>query len=65
MNIPDIKSLYPVKYERPKQFQFLVQLTTIYNSLIHKMKSMKFIEVIEPIKKDNKEVLEDVSEHVI
>jgi len=49
MDIPDIKSLYPVKNERPKQFQFLVQLTVIYNSLIHKMNSMKFIEIIYPI----------------
>lgn len=53
MGIPDIKSLYPVKQERPKQLQFLVQLTVIYNSLINKMKSMRFIEIIQPIKKED------------
>jgi hypothetical protein len=53
MGIPDIKSLYPVKQERPKQFQFLIQLTTIYNSLINKMKTMKFIEIVQPIPREN------------
>lgn len=53
MGIPDIKALYPVKYERPKKLQFLIQLTTIYNSLINKMKSMKFIEIIQPIQQEN------------
>ena len=53
MGIPDIKSLYPVKQERPKQFQFLIQLTTIYNSLINKMKTMKFIEIVQPIQREN------------
>lgn len=53
MGIPDIKALYPVKSERPKKLQFLIQLTTIYNSLIHKMKSMKFIEIIQPIQKED------------
>ena len=52
MEIPDIKELYPVKQERPKQLQFLIQLTTIYNSLINKMKMKRFIEIIEP-KQDN------------
>ena len=53
MGIPDIKALYPVKCERPKKFQFLIRLTTIYNSLINKMKSLKFIEIILPIPKEN------------
>ena len=53
MGIPDIKSLYPVKQERPKQLQFLVQLSVIYNSLINKMKSMRFVEIIQPIKKED------------
>ena len=53
MGIPDIKGLYPEKHERPKQLQFLVQLTAIYNSLINKMKSMRFIEIIQPIKKED------------
>lgn len=60
MDIPDKKSLYPVKNERPKQLQFLPQLTAIYNSLINKMNSMKFIEIIEPIKTGNKDISEDV-----
>jgi hypothetical protein len=53
MEIPDVKSLYPVKHERPKQLQFLAQLTAIYNSLINKMKLMRFIEIIQPIKKED------------
>jgi hypothetical protein len=53
MGIPDIKCLYPEKHETPKQLQFLVQLTAIYNSLINKMKSMRFIEIIQPIKKED------------
>ena len=54
MKIPDIKGLYPIKHERPKQLQFLVELTAIYNSLINKMKSMRFIEIVQPIKKEYK-----------
>jgi hypothetical protein len=53
MGIPDIKSLYPVKEERKKHFQFLPELTAIYNSLINKMKSMRFIEIVQPIKKED------------
>ena len=54
LGVPDIKSLYPVKQEKQKHFQFLAELTAIYNSLINKMKSMRFIEIIQPItKKDN------------
>jgi hypothetical protein len=49
MGIPDIKSLYPVKQEKPKQLQFLSSLTKIYFSLINKMNFMRFIEIVEPI----------------
>ena len=52
MEIPDIPSLYPVKNERPKEMSFFVQLSIIYNSLIRKMNSMKFIEIIKPKQKE-------------
>ena len=52
MEIPDIKELYPVRQEKPKQIQFLIQLGFIYKSLISKMQSMRFIEIVEPRKEN-------------
>jgi len=52
MGIPDIKCLYPEKQEKRKQSPFLIKLTTIYQSLIHKMKSMRFIEIVQPLQKE-------------
>jgi hypothetical protein len=45
LNIPNVKSLYPVKQERKKQIHFKDLLFSIYHSLIQKMKSMNFIEI--------------------
>ena len=45
LGIPDIKSLYPIKYERSKKYTFLKELTIIYYSLINKMNKMRFIEI--------------------
>jgi hypothetical protein len=46
IGIPDIKSLYPIKKERKKQIHFKQQLNKIYSSLIQKMKSKKFVEIV-------------------
>ena len=48
LGIPDIKSLYPIKIEKPKTFSYVNELTFIYSSLIRKMNIMKFIEIIKP-----------------
>lgn len=46
MNIPDVKELYPIKQERRKKMINLKELLLIYSSLINKMNSLKFIEII-------------------
>lgn len=46
LEIPDIKSLYPVKIERKKKKYYIRQLTEIYKSLIVKMNKMPFIKKI-------------------
>jgi hypothetical protein len=46
IGIPDIKALYPRKYEKPKPIHFEKQLRSIYNNLIIKMHNMKFIEIV-------------------
>lgn len=46
IGIPDIKELYPIKYETPKPIRYRDQLTQIYASLIHKMNSKTFIELV-------------------
>jgi hypothetical protein len=46
MGIPNIQHLYPEKRERLKQIQFQMRLNQIYNSLLRKMNSMRFIEII-------------------
>jgi hypothetical protein len=46
LGIPDIKYLYPEKRERLKQILFQKQLNQIYRSLILKMNTMRFIELI-------------------
>jgi hypothetical protein len=46
MEIPDIKSLYPIKKERAKRLQYITNLKTIYVSLIYKMIKKPFIELI-------------------
>ncbi len=48
LDIPDVKELYPVKFERPKRFSYVNELNFIYNSLIRKMNKMRFIEIIKP-----------------
>ena len=45
LNIPNIKSLYPIKIERRKKYNYVKELTLIYYSLISKMKRMSFIEI--------------------
>jgi hypothetical protein len=46
IGIPDIKELYPIKHEAQKSIRYRDQLTQIYASLIHKMNSKAFIELI-------------------
>jgi hypothetical protein len=48
IGIPDIKALYPIKYERKKQLTHLKELSTIYYRLIMKMRSMPYITIINP-----------------
>jgi hypothetical protein len=52
LDIPDVKELYPVKFERPKRFSYVQQLNCIYKSLINKMNRMRFIEIIKPLKQE-------------
>jgi len=49
IGIPDIKELYPIQQEKPKRFDFINELTFIYSSLINKMNSLRFIELVRPI----------------
>ena len=60
LGIPDIKSLYPKKVERPKSFSYVKELSFIYNSLMLKMNSMKFIEIIKPLEDINSNDENDV-----
>ena len=53
LGIPNIKSLYPINVERKKKYTYVKNLTLIYFSLINKMRSMRFIEII-PVKPDKK-----------
>lgn len=46
IGIPDIKELYPIKYETPKPIRYREQLSDIYSSLINKMNSKTFIELV-------------------
>ena len=46
IGIPDIKELYPIKYETPKPIRYREQLSDIYSSLIHKMNNKTFIELV-------------------
>jgi hypothetical protein len=55
MGIPDIKELYPIRQEHKKRFSFVNELNFIYKSLINKMNRMRFIEIIKPIKMEEKE----------
>lgn len=48
LDLPDVKSLYPIKYERKNRITYLKELSEIYYKLIMKMKIMPFIRVIEP-----------------
>lgn len=50
IGIPDVKTLYPKKFERKKNYTYVKQLMFIYNSLIIKMNRMRFIEINSPIK---------------
>lgn len=59
LDIPDIKSLYPVKNERKKTYTYVKELLSIYYSLIHKMKGMRFIEIIPANLKQIKESNDD------
>ena len=46
IGIPDVKKLYPRKYEKPKQIYFESVLKMIYGNLLQKMARMNFIEVV-------------------
>ena len=69
IGIPDIKELYPMKYETPKKLSYVNELSFIYSSLINKMNRMRFIEIIKPVKLLDDKQSEDqknyVGEHVI
>ena len=66
IGIPDIKELYPIRYERPKRLSYVNELSYIYGSLINKMNRMTFIEIIKPLKiEDNKPDEEHVSKNII
>lgn len=60
LDIPNIKSLYPVKSERKKIYTDLNKLTLIYSRLIHKMNYMPFIKILEPIKEEITNTDDDV-----
>jgi hypothetical protein len=49
IGIPDVNSLYPIRQEKPKRLHFMKELTFIYNSLINKMNSMRFMEIIRRV----------------
>jgi hypothetical protein len=46
IGIPDIKELYPIKYETRKPIRYATQLTCIYQSLLNKMHNRAFIELV-------------------
>ena len=46
LEIPDMKQLYPIKQETTRHGKFNTELTEIYKSLIDKMNSKDFIEII-------------------
>ena len=52
MGIPNIKSLYPIKYERLKPLTYVKELNIIYYNLILKMKNMPFMKILNPLDKD-------------
>ena len=59
IGIQDIKSLYPNKVERRKKKTYVRELSIIYNRLILKMNLMPFIKVVNPLKN---EVINDVDD---
>lgn len=46
LSIPDIRELYPVKYEKPKKINYQQQLNIIYRPLLYKMHNMNFIKIV-------------------
>jgi len=46
IGIPDIKELYPIKHETRKPIRHIAQLNSIYASLISKMNTKPFIELV-------------------
>jgi hypothetical protein len=56
IGIPDIKELYPIKEEKPKKFTYVKELTFIYSSLINKMNSLRFIELVCPIEEERNDL---------
>lgn len=59
LGIPDIKALYPIKYERNKHLIHLKELNLIYRNLIINMNMMPFIKIISPV---NEEITNDVDD---
>jgi hypothetical protein len=59
MGIPNIKELYPVRQEHKKKYSFVNELNFIYKSLTNKMNRMRFIEIIKPVKIEEKMVEEN------
>jgi hypothetical protein len=65
LGIPDVTYFYPEKRENPKQLQFQKQLNIIYGSLIKKMNSMRFIEIIprkQELIEEKQELIEEKQE---
>jgi hypothetical protein len=62
MGIPNVQHLYPEKRERLKQIQFQTRLNQIYASLLRKMNSMRFIEIV-PKKNitEKSEIIDEIS----
>lgn len=49
LGLPDIKALYPIKFERTKKITYIKELSLIYYNLIMKMKKMPFLTIINPL----------------
>jgi hypothetical protein len=46
LGIPNIKQLHPIKQERPRKYQYINELRSIYMSLLNKMSKLRGIQLI-------------------
>lgn len=57
LELPNIKSLYPIRMERNKTITYATELNSIYRRLIAKMQMMPFVKIIPPLTIcDNEEI---------